>query len=438
MQMYKGLPIITNKIPEHERNSIPHHLIDFIGLEEVPWTVTQFVREAQRIASEIRGRGRLPILVGGTHYYTQALLFRDSLVEKKENGDVNGNGKHDQIEWPILNASTEEMYTKLEELDPVIAGRWHPNDRRKIRRSLEICLQTGRKASDVYEEQKRQMGSTSGDANNNNESGSEETTRPCEDLRYSPLIFWLHSQEDALKARLNARVGTMVTNGLIEEASRMSDFNSNQSLKGLPLNLDKGIWVSIGYKEMQPLFAAMQDDDCGRDNLLRIQDGCIEAVMAHTRQYSKRQNRWIRLTLMDFLAKASSLDRLFLLDCTDPEIWTETVSGPSEQIAGAFIAGDTLPEPSSISSLAAETLAGRPLGKPDFVSRKCSMCNKVIMTEHEWDLHLKSSGHKKVVQGQRTRAENERRREAAAVARQDAVIGNVPVLKGESMASQVE
>src|SRR5689334_20221731 len=75
MQMYKGLPIITNKLTTEEQRGIPHHLLGSIELHEDPWVVTQFKKEATRIISEIRGRGKLPIVVGGTSYYLDGLLF---------------------------------------------------------------------------------------------------------------------------------------------------------------------------------------------------------------------------------------------------------------------------------------------------------------------------------------------------------------------------
>lgn len=417
--MYKGLPIITNKIPDKERNGIPHHLMDFIGLDQEPWTVSHFVSEAQKVVREIRSRGRLPILVGGTHYYTQSLLFRDSLIVDRAN---ENDTKNEQVEteWPILSASTQEMYAKLEELDPVIASRWHPKDRRHIRRCLEICLQTGRKASEVYQEQDEQKRNSSGD------SGDVETEltipAPREHLRYPSLIFWLHAQDEVLKARLNNRVETMVAGGLLKEATDMSKYYAENTSQGSSLDLDKGIWVSIGYKEMQPYIAALRTESCSQDELTRIREECIAAVMTATRQYAKRQNRRIRLTLADVLAKASSLDKLFLMDCTDLERWTEMVSEPSERIADAFMKGDCLPGPRSLSSLAESVLtrSSKGSGKPQFSARRCSVCEKVMMSEAEWTKHLKSSGHKKVIEGQRRGVENEHRRQAAAAARLDA------------------
>jgi tRNA delta(2)-isopentenylpyrophosphate transferase len=86
MQMYRGLPIITNQIPVEERNGIPHHMISCIGLDEEPWRVGTFRMESLRVIKEIQSRGKLPILVGGTHYYTQSVLFNDALV-----GDGSGD-----------------------------------------------------------------------------------------------------------------------------------------------------------------------------------------------------------------------------------------------------------------------------------------------------------------------------------------------------------
>lgn len=73
MQLYEGLPVVTNKITTSEQQGIPHHLLGCIGLKEETWTVGKFVKEALTVIEEIRSRGRLPIVVGGTHYYTQAV-----------------------------------------------------------------------------------------------------------------------------------------------------------------------------------------------------------------------------------------------------------------------------------------------------------------------------------------------------------------------------
>lgn len=437
MQMYKGLPIITNKIPDNERNGIPHHLIDFIGLDKEPWTVIQFVNEAQKVVREIRSRGKLPILVGGTHYYTQSLLFKNLLVNDTSAKQDDNQEEQSETEWPILSAPTEEIYAKLKEVDPDMARKWHPKDRRHVQRSLQIWLQTGRTASEVYEEQEKQKRRISIEPEDA-VSEADNVVAPFEHLRYTSLIFWLHAQDEGLKARLNERIHTMVASGLLEEASEMSGYFITKVSQGLSLDLGKGIWVSIGYKEMQPYIAALHRGDCSQEQLFRIRDACIEAVMARTRQYVKSQTRWIRLTLARLLDRASSVHRLFVLDGTDLSQWTEAVSDPSQRIAKAFLLGVPLPDPSSLSSLANTVLASsrQRSVKGQRLVRECSICQKVMMTEHEWEVHLTSTGHKRAIQGKRRRAENESRRRAAAAARQEAVDKGVP--NGELVAGNIK
>jgi len=135
--MYRGLPIVTNKIPQNERNGIPHHLLDRIGLEEKPWTVHEFVEESSKIIDEIRGRGKLPIVVGGTNFYVFSLLFEDSIMssEHSDSGaEAEEDGKGTQADLTILEAPTEQIYAKLQAIDPDMARAWHPKDRRKIQR----------------------------------------------------------------------------------------------------------------------------------------------------------------------------------------------------------------------------------------------------------------------------------------------------------------
>ena len=214
MQMYDGLPIITNKITVEEQQGVPHHLLGFIALDEEPWRVGLFKKKASNVIQEIRSRGRLPIIVGGTHYYTQSLLFEDSLVNDQVDGgdqvptELSNQDISDK--FPILDGPTETMIERLREVDPVMADRWHPNDRRKIRRSLEIFLLTGKRASDVYAEQLEIKSS-----NRKMESAEEGPSQSISDT----LLFWVHSDSEVLKNRLDNRVDKMVKAGLLDEVS---------------------------------------------------------------------------------------------------------------------------------------------------------------------------------------------------------------------------
>jgi len=157
MQMYAGLPIITNKTTIKAQKGIPHHLLGCIGLQEPTWVVGTFVSRALKVIEEIRMRGKLPILVGGTHYYTQSLLFRDRLIgndaDPGELADIKLGTE--RVDLPVLQQSTEVLFAELQKVDPVMAERWHPRDRWKIQRSLEIYLRTGHTAAEVYTQQRK-------------------------------------------------------------------------------------------------------------------------------------------------------------------------------------------------------------------------------------------------------------------------------------------
>lgn len=406
MQMYKGLPIITNKIPEAERNGIPHHLLDFIALHEKPWSVYQFVRESHRVIDEIRARGKLPILVGGTHYYSHALLFKDAIlgndtapIDKADHSD----DESDQ-QWPILSQPTNEIHSKLEEVDPESAKRWHPKDRRKIQTALRIWLRTGRKASDIYAEQQARRADNAQLATETDPN--EETSESAVGLRFPTLLLWLEAEDAVLKERLNKRVDSMLEDGLMAEARLMAQVEVSLKEKGEPVDRTKGIWISIGYKEVEPYLQAETGAlDNPTPNKAQILQEAVEAVKAGTRQYAKRQNRYIRVRLADAVADAGQLRQLFLLDSTKLDQWNSMVSQPAEKLASSFLEGDNLPNPVSLSPLAEMMLGrvGNGNNNAQRLARTCEVCNKVLMTDNEWNIHLSSRNHKNTVAAQKRR-----------------------------------
>lgn len=396
IQMYRGLPIVTNKIPQDERNGIPHHLLDQIGLEEQPWTVHEFVEESSKIIKQIRGRGKLPIVVGGTNYYVFSLLFRDSTVA---NGHSDARDEEEDsggslADLAILYAPTEQIYAKLQEVDPDMARSWHPNDRRRIQRSLEIWLKSGKKASEIYAEQKAASEMSVGD--------HASTT-----LRFDPVIFWLDAEDAALKQRLNARVDTMVGQGLLDEVKAMRQFEMKSRSEGVVIDKTKGIWVAIGYKELEPWLNALESR--GEESATHQQLFGIESVKASTRQYAKRQNRWVRIRLAEYLVGAHSLNKLFLLDSTDLSAWGQMVASPATDLVRSFLFGEKLPTNTSMSKLASQTFAAifSQGGKPNRQTHYCESCNKTLMNEQEWENHLRGQSHKKVVDGARKRAQRD-------------------------------
>ena len=405
MQMYKGLPIITNKISEAEQNGIPHHLFDFIHLKDKPWTVQHFVKESSRTINEIRKRGKLPIVVGGTIYYTFSLLFNDAILSPAGEGSLDSPG-HAQAgnlerDFPVLSASTEEMLARLQDVDPEMARRWHPNDRLKIRNSLHIYLKTGRKASDIYAEQRRASRDHVDGEVIDDSSARPLTTvfeRPAS-LRFRSLLLWLEGEDAVLKQRLNNRVDAMIAYGLCDEVLQMASLERELMNDGDPVGLTHGIWASIGYKEMKPWLEAQQAPDTDGVRTAKTKHECIEAVKASTRRYAKRQNRFVRIRLAKALKAAGTPDMLFLLDCTDLTRWSPAVGQPAEALVRAFLEGDELPEARTLSAMADATLTH--IEEDSTVTtreaRACEVCHKILMTEKEWTGHLAGRSHKKLV-----------------------------------------
>jgi tRNA dimethylallyltransferase len=412
--MYKGLPIITNKISQQEQRGIPHHLLDNIGLEEETWVVGRFKREASRIIRDIRSRGKLPIVVGGTHYYINGLLFDNGVIDEAsvKKDDVGSkqdeDGKPDEdgkSRFPVLNASTEEILKELRKVDPVMADRWHPNDRRKISRSLEIYLTTGRRASDIYEEQKLQK------------EESYPSSLSCSQQEIGqPLLFWVYSSPGPLNDRLNSRIDKMLNQGLMTEVSQMHTYLQSRISSGITVDQSKGIWQSIGFKEFEPYLSASPSSDqtSHTKELEALKTAGLERMKISTRQYAKYQVRWITHKTLPAVKSADVLSNLFLLDSTNVSQYRDNVVEKGIDITHRFLTGLSLPEPMSISKTASDVLSKKmeDSAKPKkLCQRTCELCKTTTVTEEAWEKHIKGRGHRRALKNKARRALVEGRRE---------------------------
>lgn len=394
MQMYRGLPIITNKISLEEQRSIPHHLLGNIGLDAEHWVVGVFKREASRVIQEIRSRGRLPIVVGGTHYYTKSVLFKDSLVEHDDGSPDPSPTRDNSEEFPILNDSTEAMWKKLREVDPVMAERWHPNDRRKIHRSLEIFLTTGKRASEIYVEQQQRKSARAA-------AEDDADTGP----RSDPLLFWVHTEDKALKERLNRRVDKMLDTGLMDEITEMNTYLQSKTQDEETVDFTRGIWQSIGFKEFQPYLDALREE-AGQEEVAAVKFKCLEDMKTATRRYAKYQAKWIPRQMMPLLEEDSKLNRLYVLDSTDVARFSEQVTDKAAGITKIFLSGGDMPAPTSISDEAKDVLnaAVARSSLQDTRCRKyCRFCDATLLTEDSWQKHTRGRAHRRAVRhAQRT------------------------------------
>jgi tRNA dimethylallyltransferase len=159
----------------------------------------------------IHTEGSWPILVGGTHFYVQSLLFKNSILSTPE---------ETEIEHHILSASSEELFRSLKEVDPAQAARLHPSDRRKVQNKMKLYLRTGRPASELFKEQKQ--------------GGIQP--------RWDILIFWVWSDRNVLNQRLDERVDKMVALGIEDECRKLYQVAQQNKLP-----ITSGIFQAIGY-----------------------------------------------------------------------------------------------------------------------------------------------------------------------------------------------
>ncbi|KAH3671077.1 hypothetical protein OGAPHI_000788 [Ogataea philodendri] len=305
MQMYRGLDQITNKHPVNERYGVPHHVMDHVAWD-AEYYIHRFKQEAMEAIEDIHSRGKTAILVGGTHYYLQSLLFLNRTL------DGTQAAKLSEEEQAILDGPADKVFETLMQKDPKVAQKFHPNDRRRVRRALEIYFSTKTKTSELYGQQRQQTAST---------------------LRYNTLFFWLYAKTAVLDTRLDSRVDKMIQHGALDEVRQMNEFYQQMDPK---MELDRGVWQVIGYKELVPCLDSSES-----------LESCVETMKRATRRYARKQVRWIANTLSRELAVEEEHGwmnggRIITLDATDLDSWEQTVAQRGISICNEFLAGSTL------------------------------------------------------------------------------------------------
>ncbi|KPV76485.1 uncharacterized protein RHOBADRAFT_25555 [Rhodotorula graminis WP1] len=368
MQCYRGLDVITNKATQDEMRGVEHHLMGFLepGRE---WGVNDFVRDALDKIDELEGRETLPIAVGGTSYYLQNLVFPGQLVN-----DVTSSRPCSPDPTPSRPATPPplaEPRTLADHVDPASAKRWHWRDVRKVSRAIEIVW-TKRTWDDVRREQR---------------------ARPSEGPRFRTLIFWLHADTDALHPRLDARVDKM----LEEFAPYLSLARSSAPCSSSPSS-----------SPTAPAPAPGPGPDASPE--LRAEfDRAVRTMKTSTRQYAKRQVKWIRAKLLPAVRDEAERARdegreaevvVVLLDATDLSKWRDNVRDPAVDLLYKFLDGAPLPDPASLSPAATAHLAPpSSASASSHAKRACPTCTRdparpFLVEERQWDAHLGSKTHR--------------------------------------------
>jgi len=406
MQMYKGLDIVTNKVSEDEQSLVKHHMINILDPLSVN-NVVDFRNRALPIVEKLLSENKIPFICGGTNYYIESLLWK-ILVDEDLPFMVNGkrliddnyssanakalksDNKHEIDESEILNIesvdwsnddgliSTRNLHETLKKVDPERASVLHPKERRKIWRSLQIFYRTGTKHSQILSQKQEGEG----------KSGFSG------ELRFGvknicAIEVW--SEKEILDARCDKRVDKMMKRGLLNELEQFhNDFNKlradSDSLDNL--RYTRGIWQSIGFKEFHN-YLCLTSEERESEQGQSLFSECVERMKISTRQYSRRQAKWIRRR---FLTSIRESPPVYRVDSSDPSLWKEKVFDPADSILQCFLAGgNPLIEP--LPRICEDKERTEDFRK----TLHCDVCDRDFKGETQYKNHLKGKSHKKAV-----------------------------------------
>eukprot|EP00063_Salmo_salar_P066890 XP_014041725.1 PREDICTED: tRNA dimethylallyltransferase, mitochondrial-like [Salmo salar] len=366
MQVYRGLDIITNKVTAEERAQCTHHMISFVDPLVSSYTVVDFRNRALALIEDLYSREKLPIIVGGTNYYIESLLWRVLMDVGQENEGEGKKGGSIDRKAELEKLGGAELHRRLTEVDPEMASMLHPHDTRKIARSLQVHAETGVPHSHWLEEQRGQ-------------EGGDVLGGP---LRYpDPCIFWLHADMESIDKRLDRRVDDMMLAGLLDE---LRDFHlrfNQQKVQDQSQDYQHGIFQSIGFKEFHEYLTCPDETTQEARETLRNQG--VENLKMATRRYARKQNKWVRNRFLK--RPGDNVPAVYGLDVTDLSQWEETVLSPALLILDRLTKGERpTVEPMRVEGA----------GKRNKRSRHtCELCDKVIIGDLEWTAHLKSKKH---------------------------------------------
>ncbi|XP_054393513.1 tRNA dimethylallyltransferase isoform X5 [Pongo abelii] len=182
MQVYEGLDIITNKVSVQEQRICRHHMISFVDPLVTNYTVVDFRNRATALIEDIFARDKIPIVVGGTNYYIESLLWKVLVNTKPQE---MGTEKVIDRKVELEKEDGLVLHKRLSQVDPEMAAKLHPHDKRKVARSLQVFEETGISHSEFLHRQ-------------HTEEGGGPLGGP---LKFSnPCILWLHADQAGIEA----------------------------------------------------------------------------------------------------------------------------------------------------------------------------------------------------------------------------------------------
>ena len=244
MQIYEMMDIGSAKIKKEEMQGIPHHLIDCISPSQ-EFNVVIFQKMALNAMEEIEKRNKIPILVGGTGFYIQSVLYQIDFTPNEDQGEVRK-----ELETLALTKGKEYLHEKLREVDPLSAREIHANNQKRVIRALEYYRLTGEPISKHNIEQRQK------------------------ESPYDFSYFVLNDKRERLYQRIDQRVDEMVSQGLVEEVRALKNMGYDRSFVSMQ---------GLGYKEILDYL----EDKISLDE-------AVYRIKRDTRHFAKRQITWFK------------------------------------------------------------------------------------------------------------------------------------------------
>ena len=245
MQVYQGMDIGTAKVTTEEMEGIPHYMIDILP-PDASFSAYEFKKRAEKYIKDITGRGKVPIIAGGTGLYIQSLLYNYAFEDESISDDKMKQVKLKLTELEQLN--NNKLHEYLASFDKESAKDIHPNNRKRVLRAIEYYLKTKKLLS------------------------SRKKVQQFTE-NYDTLLIGIEMSRETLYLRINKRVDIMLGHGLFNEVKHLVEqgFEASQSMQ------------AIGYKELVPVI---------KGNI--SMESAVEKLKQHSRQYAKRQLTWFK------------------------------------------------------------------------------------------------------------------------------------------------
>ena len=244
MQVYKHMDIGSAKILPEEMQGIPHYMIDELEPEE-EFHVVRFVEMAKKYLAEIYDAGKIPIIVGGTGFYIQALLYDIDFTDQECDEAYRSS-----LETLAKEQGAEKLHEMLQTVDPASAEAIHANNIKRVIRALEFYHLTGKKISE-HNKRERQKASP-----------------------YNFAYFVLTDDRAKLYERIDRRVDDMIEQGLVDEVRKLKEMGCHRDMVSMQ---------GLGYKEILAYL----------DGELTLEEA-VYIVKRETRHFAKRQLTWFK------------------------------------------------------------------------------------------------------------------------------------------------